>query len=409
MWFESYLKNRSQYVSIKNNNSHKYSPKYGVPQGGTLAPILFIIYMNDIVHSSSIFEFSMYADDTCLSICADRCKYDEILQTEIEKVNEWFNCNELLLNIDKTDYLMFGPTYNKNYIKGEHDMSELHTAIPAYLTDIEHFNVDASTKNELNLNGEFLLNELHHITPKYLIQEHFQTSDGTITIENTSVKYLGIHIDRDLKFKKHINITCCKINRMVNTFWKCPIQNIDIKKQIYHALVESHLNYGILLYAANYSKNVVNSDVVRNYTPNNLKQLVITQNKILRAILQVAKYDKNQNKYNATSPLYKQLGVLKLEDLYRYNLGILCHNSLYNHNSPVSMKERFTLRKDVVNKNTRTDDMDLYYQTTKFSKTQQKPSLAGAIFWNSLPALIKNIKSNSRFKLELKIYLSKNY
>ena len=73
------------------------------------------------------------------------------------------------------------------------------------------------------------------------------------------------------------------------------------------------------------------------------------------------------------------------------------------------MQVRFTLRNDIINVNTRTDDMDLYYQTTKFSKTQQKPSLAGAIFWNSLPTLIKHIKSISRFKLELKKYLSKNY
>ena len=63
------------------------------------------------------------------------------------------------------------------------------------------------TKQGPDSRGEFILNDLHLITPKYLIQEHFQTNDGTITVENTSVKYLGLHIDNNLKFDKHINIT----------------------------------------------------------------------------------------------------------------------------------------------------------------------------------------------------------
>ena len=71
----------------------------------------------------------MYADDTCLSISCDRGVYDETLNIEIEKVNDWFNCNELLLNIEKTDYLMFGPKHNKNYIKGEYDLTELRKAL----------------------------------------------------------------------------------------------------------------------------------------------------------------------------------------------------------------------------------------------------------------------------------------
>ena len=54
MWFESYLKNRKQYVEIRNCKSHSYTPTYGVPQGGTLAPVLFILFMNDITQSSSI-------------------------------------------------------------------------------------------------------------------------------------------------------------------------------------------------------------------------------------------------------------------------------------------------------------------------------------------------------------------
>ncbi|MCP3679479.1 MAG: reverse transcriptase family protein, partial [Gammaproteobacteria bacterium] len=49
MWFESYLKHRTNYVQIRKSKSQSYTIECGVPQGGTLAPILFILYTNDIV------------------------------------------------------------------------------------------------------------------------------------------------------------------------------------------------------------------------------------------------------------------------------------------------------------------------------------------------------------------------
>ena len=80
-----------------------------------------------------MFDFSMYADDTCLILGIDRAKYDITMKNELEKVVDWFSSNELLLNITKTDYLHFGPHYNRCYIRGEYDLAELHNIAPQYI------------------------------------------------------------------------------------------------------------------------------------------------------------------------------------------------------------------------------------------------------------------------------------
>ena len=65
-WFESYLSNRTQRVSLNNNLSDAYDIINDVPQGSILGPLLFLIFLNDLplyIQSTSTSVYC-YANDT---------------------------------------------------------------------------------------------------------------------------------------------------------------------------------------------------------------------------------------------------------------------------------------------------------------------------------------------------------
>ncbi|MDD9361389.1 MAG: reverse transcriptase domain-containing protein, partial [Anaplasma sp.] len=60
----SYLSNRTQFVVINNIASGTDNIRYGVPQGSILGPIMFLLYINDIVLIPNTPDIVLYADDT---------------------------------------------------------------------------------------------------------------------------------------------------------------------------------------------------------------------------------------------------------------------------------------------------------------------------------------------------------
>ena len=89
-WFTNYLTGRKQRVVMSGVQSAWNFITAGVPQGSILGPLLFLLFINDIVHDigSSI---RLFADDTSLYIISeDPIIAVELLNADLEKIEEWY-------------------------------------------------------------------------------------------------------------------------------------------------------------------------------------------------------------------------------------------------------------------------------------------------------------------------------
>ena len=112
---ESYLSNRKQYAVFDDINSQVLDIKTGVPQGSILGPLLFLIYINDIVKSSNFFKFILFADDTTIiaPININNKETASIINMELDKIITWLKLNKLSLNISKTKFCIFHKVQRK--------------------------------------------------------------------------------------------------------------------------------------------------------------------------------------------------------------------------------------------------------------------------------------------------------
>ena len=97
-WIYSYLSNRSQSVRVLNCISNSVVISSGVPQGSHLGPILFNIYINDVVNVIKTSSSLIYADD--LKIFRQvGCPLDvSQLQRDLHRVEKWSYFNGLRMN-----------------------------------------------------------------------------------------------------------------------------------------------------------------------------------------------------------------------------------------------------------------------------------------------------------------------
>ena len=187
-WFKSYLSNRTQYIYYNNIKPNSGKLTCGVPQGSILGPLLFILYINDIVNTSTMLKFVLFADDTTILYSHDNLagKMNEI-NKELQEVTNWFKANKLSVNARKTNYMLLGTRYgNAKYVE----------SVPA--------NRDIQVK-----------------------------LDDTNLQKVSSTKFLGVIIDENLTWKNHIDGISKTIARNVGVLNKLKCY---IPKRVLHSL-----------------------------------------------------------------------------------------------------------------------------------------------------------------------------
>ena len=104
---QNYLSNRKQYV-VYNNTSICNDIVCGVPQGSILGPLLFLSYINDFPLSSPSSHFIIFADESNILFShKDPVQLEKLINNELKKISNWLKENELSLNIDKTNFMIF--------------------------------------------------------------------------------------------------------------------------------------------------------------------------------------------------------------------------------------------------------------------------------------------------------------
>ena len=102
-WLKSYLGNRRQVTTLNGHKSKECKVSFGVPQGSTLGPLLFLLFINDFPNRIRKSKVYMYADDIVL--VASGNSYEESansLSTDVALTDQWCKTNCLTINKKKT-------------------------------------------------------------------------------------------------------------------------------------------------------------------------------------------------------------------------------------------------------------------------------------------------------------------
>ena len=114
MWLKSYLTNRTFSVRIENIDGNPVLVVYGVPQGSILGPLLFILYIHDLINIAKKHNLSahFYADDSQLYLGFSPIFETSTAMNQVKNclidVKYWMNDNFLKLNLSKTQVIFFG-------------------------------------------------------------------------------------------------------------------------------------------------------------------------------------------------------------------------------------------------------------------------------------------------------------
>ena len=198
LWLKNYLIKRPQFLQFKDEISNEYFSNCGVPQGTVLGPILFLIYINDIINSYKLLKLKMFADDTTLFLeDNDILRLQENVNNELLKINNWLISNRLSINLKKTYYMIF----------------------------------NSSNVLDLNIAGI-----------------------NINCVKNT--KFLGVIIDQKLNWKLEIAAIKTKLYKIIWIFKNVKLFDFKTLILLYNSLILPHLNYCNIISGNNYNSNI---------------------------------------------------------------------------------------------------------------------------------------------------------
>jgi retron-type reverse transcriptase len=105
-WFSSYLTGRRQLAPYNGFSSGEYSQGSGVPQGSVLGPLLFNVYINDIVTDLESHAL-LFADNLKIYRQVSSSEHCVMLQNDLETIDKWCRQNNFGLNIGKCSLVSF--------------------------------------------------------------------------------------------------------------------------------------------------------------------------------------------------------------------------------------------------------------------------------------------------------------
>ena len=161
-WFKNYLSNRTQRVALNGQFSDWGYIKAGVPQGSVLGPLLFLVYVNDIVDIIRS-NIRLYADDVTLYITVDdpidSTKSAETLNKDLKEIEKWSQQWLVQFNGAKTKTMLISNKRNPSYSQVSFQESALE-----YVTVHKHLGLLIRSDLSWSTHINFIVNKAKRLT-----------------------------------------------------------------------------------------------------------------------------------------------------------------------------------------------------------------------------------------------------
>ena len=292
--------------------------------------------------------------------------------------------NDLPSSSSKLSFYLFADDTNI-YFESD-NLSKLEKAVNRELKKVKRW-LDA---NKLALNIEKTNFVIFH-SPQNSLDKTVKIKIGKEHVNQAKyVKFLGLLLDENLNWKYHLSELSKKLARTSGIFFKIRhLLPTSVLVSLYYSLFASFLQYGIIVWGLTYDIHT--------------KPIYLLQNKVVRAIA-------SKNFTSPSTPIFSELKILKLYDLFHFKLLIFVYESVHLI-SPVFFHNFFETLSSVHQYDTRQARKGDIFMTRKNTLQYGLRSIifAGAKSWNNIPSSIKQSTTTMTFRCDLKLHLFSTY